>query len=170
MSHCCCGSLVVFVFSVFCLPSSFLPHLLLPCVCLWAWQQSGTPEEDQLITHRLYLPGLSTTSALECCYFVFSILWVFCLSCVLAFAFMPFPLFVHVEISSAVLLCFPPISPALLSSSPLALVSSVCLPACNPGHLVHITLQHRLLNKSFSHYFLSPLSAFGSEKYNHINK
>ena len=34
------------------------------CVCLWVWrqqQQSGTPERDQLITHWLYLLGLSTT-------------------------------------------------------------------------------------------------------------
>ena len=46
VSRCCCGSLVVFLFSAS--PSSFLLHLLLPCVCvcvcvcLWAWQQRAT--------------------------------------------------------------------------------------------------------------------------------
>ena len=122
--------------------SSFLPHFAPSlCVCLWAWQQqqqqqSGTPERDQLITHWLYLSGLSTTSVLdyasrmvtsECYHLVFSILWVFCVSCVFC------PL-------SCLSLClvmqwspapfnFVSLLPTHLSSSTLALVNSVCLPA-----------------------------------------
>ena len=49
-----------------------------------------------------------------------------------------------------------------LGSSTLAPLSPPCRPDCSLHHLVHITLQHSLSNKSSLHYFLSLLSAFGS--------
>ena len=68
MSQCYCGSLVVFLRSPL-LSTSPAPSW---CVCPWVrqqqqqqQQQSGTPVIDQLITLQLYLPGLSTTSALD---------------------------------------------------------------------------------------------------------
>lgn len=96
-----------------------------------------------------------------CCYFVFSVLWVFHVSCVCAFC--------HVLLSVAScrdLQHRSVLFPALLSSSVLAPVNSIYLPAYNPGHPVHITLQHRLLNKSLALYFLSQLSTFGSLNHN----
>ena len=70
-------------------------------------------------------------------------------------ALLPFFLLALTEISSTVLLC------VLLTCPPEFLhAGSSQLPACLPA--IHITLQHCLLNKSFAHYFLSPLCAFGS--------
>ena len=111
-------------------PLSFLPHLLLPCVCLWAAAAAG--EEDQLITHWLYLPGLFTTSGLNHCiqYGDFTML-LFHVFCVLAFAPIPFSLLPRTEVFSAVLLCFLFIfSPEFLQASSTQPFFPACLPAC----------------------------------------
>ena len=86
-------------------------------VCLWVWQQqqSGTPDSDQLITHLLCLPGLSTTSALDyhvpdgdntMPILVFSWNVVFHISGFFDFSLIPLSVLAQAELSSAVLLCF----------------------------------------------------------------
>lgn len=153
-----------FIFSVFWLSSPLsTSHAPSQCVCLWAWQQQqkqqSTPESDQLITQLLYLPGLSTTSLLNYQvpygdlwvphFFVFYILWVFCVFCICAHALVFVGSYRNLQRHSAL---FPA---CLLSWVPPASSSQACLPTCNPGHLIHVTLEsticriNHLLTTSF---------------------
>ena len=118
-------------------PPSFLPHLLLLCVCLWVWQQlqqlNGTPD----IIDCLFLPGLSTTSALDYC-ILYGELMVLLLNvfCVLSFVLMPF-LFITFQRglqSHSTLLCL--CSPESLHTIRTAIRSMrPSFPACLPTYL-----------------------------------
>ena len=142
-------------------PPSFLPHLLLLCVCLWLWQLSSTPERDRLIIDCLFLPGLSTSSAPDYC-IQYGDLMVLLLSvfffCVF-FAFVPMPfLFIafHRGLQChSTLLCL--CSPESLHAGSLRPSFPACLPTWHPPSSTS------LYNKSSLHYLLSPLSAFGSK-------
>ena len=116
-----------------CLCSASSPPFSLTCsfpLCVCGQQQkSGTPEEDQLVTHCLYLPGLSTTLGLDLCVqscdVMVLLLHVFC---VFAFVLMYFSL-----LSSTVIFfvfCSVFRSCVHLASSTPAPLNLPCLPAC----------------------------------------
>ena len=109
-------------------------------------QQGGTPESGQLVTHWLYIPGLSTTLAPDCyvpdgdyTVLIFSALWKLWVFHISVFCLCSHSLYLlaWAEISSAVLLCF------LLACTPVFLHASSsrpclpCLPACQPTWTSH---------------------------------
>ena len=130
-------------------PPSFLPHLLLLCVCLWLWQLSSTPERDRLIIDCLFLPGLSTSSAPDYC-IQYGDLMVLLLSgffflCFLLLCPCHFSLLHSTEVSSAIPLCF---ACVLLSPSTLDLFDPPSLPAYLPG--IHLPAPVCTINLHFT--------------------
>lgn len=119
-----------FCFLCIAFPPSSLPHL--HTVCQWAWQQqSDTPESDQLVTHRFYLPGLSTTLLLN--YYVphgdfWALLIVFFFFCIC-----PYTL-VFVGSCRNLQLCFALLPAHLLSVPPRLHSTLPCLRDCLPAN------------------------------------
>ena len=137
------------------LSSAFLPHLLIP-LSLWAWQQqqSGAPEEDQLVpTGFIYLAFPPLCAGLLC-----PIWWLYSVALQFFFWYWEYLMLqcfcccsnacITVGSSSEVSRTFASCSPENLR---LHSTLHACLPACNPGHPLHNTPQHRLLNESFAH-------------------